>query len=280
MFGYIIINKPELKFREFDIYHSYYCGFCQTLKNEYGSVSQLSLSYDMTFLIMLLTSLYEPEDKILSCRCIAHPLEKHCCRTNDYTKYCSDMNLLLTYYKCIDDWQDEHKVTRLLYSKALISKIKQIEQAYPQKSDLLRNRMKAISEYESSSNTNLDKIAGLFGDIMAEVFAMKTDEWEPVLRHMGFYFGKFIYIMDAYDDIEKDIKSGNYNPLKPQWEHQPSDFASYCHSILTMMMSECCKYFELLPLIQDASILRNILYSGVWTRYELVTAKRNRKEDV
>ena len=73
MFGYITINKPEIKFKEFDIYHAYYCGFCRILKKEYGLSGQATLTYDLTFLIMLLSGLYEPEEKIGQTHCIVHP---------------------------------------------------------------------------------------------------------------------------------------------------------------------------------------------------------------
>ena len=109
MFGYIAITKAEMKFRDFDIYHAYYCGLCKDLKERYGRSGQITLSYDMTFLIILLSGLYEPpaEDSIRNC--VAHPFQKHAARTNEITQYAADMNIVLSYYKCLDDWTDEHK---------------------------------------------------------------------------------------------------------------------------------------------------------------------------
>ena len=89
---------------------------------------------------------------------------------------------------------------------------------------------------------------------------------------MGFFLGKFIYLADAYEDIEKDRKEGNYNPLLSKFTEP--DFEPECRRILTMMMSECCRRFEILPIIQYTEILRNILYSGVWYRFDLATEKR------
>ena len=71
MFGYIVVNQSEMKFKEYDVYRSYYCGLCQSLKERYGVLGQLSLNYDMTFILMLLTGLYEPEDVVGQCRCVA-----------------------------------------------------------------------------------------------------------------------------------------------------------------------------------------------------------------
>ena len=119
MFGYIIINKGDMKFKEFDIYHSYYCGLCRALKERYGIAGQFSLSYDMTFLVMLLGSLYEPAVETGEIKCAAHPFEKHSIRKNEFSDYGADMNVLFTFYKCRDDWADDKKVSRLAYSKLL-----------------------------------------------------------------------------------------------------------------------------------------------------------------
>ena len=77
MFGYIAINKAEMKFKDYDMYHSYYCGLCKCLKECYGIRGQMTLSFDMTFLIVLLTGLYEPKTQREVVNCIAHPFEKH-----------------------------------------------------------------------------------------------------------------------------------------------------------------------------------------------------------
>ena len=119
MFGYVVINKPELKFKEFDIYKGYYCGLCHTLKKRYGLRGQFTLTYDMTFLSMLLTALYEPEVFQEQHRCMAHPTKKHLMISSKYTDYVADMNVLLAHFKAIDDWKDDHNVVILAFSKLL-----------------------------------------------------------------------------------------------------------------------------------------------------------------
>ena len=104
MFGYIIVNKQELKFREFDVYQSYYCGLCQSLKERFGRRGQLTLSYDMTFVALLLSALYDEPVENSTCKCVAHPFEAHATSRSVFTDYAADMNLLLSYYKCLDDW--------------------------------------------------------------------------------------------------------------------------------------------------------------------------------
>ena len=272
MFGYIAINKAEMKFRDFDIYHAYYCGLCKDLKERYGRSGQITLSYDMTFLIILLSGLYEPpaEDSVRNC--VAHPFQKHAARTNEITQYAADMNIVLSYYKCLDDWADEHKKKAWINSRLLRSKVKQIEKTYPEKVKFIRDTLAHISACEKENEQNLDKMAGLFGEIMAEIFVWKQDIWKDSLHRMGFFLGKFIYLMDAYEDIDDDIANACYNPFMRFRERE--DFDDYCKQILTMMIAECSREFEKLPILTHAEILRNILYSGVWCRFEAICEKR------
>lgn len=272
MFGYIIINKAEMKFREFDVYHSYYCGICRELKRKYGVWGQISLSYDMTFLAMLLTGLYEPQTRVGSCKCIAHPFEKHGTRNNIFTEYAADMNALFACYKCRDDWEDERKLHKLFYGRVLEGKTGKLRERYRDKLKKISLLMQNFTDAEQSRNADIDTMSGLFGQVMAELVTPKEDEWAENLRAFGFFLGKFIYLCDAYEDVEKDIKKGTFNPLKSKYERP--DFEEECSSILMMMMSECCREFEKLPILENVEILRNILYSGVWCRYEAVHEKR------
>ena len=89
--------------------------------------------------------------------------------------------------------------------------------------------------------------------------------------------GKFIYLMDAYEDLEKDLRKKEYNPFEAMVKKDPKDFDTLSKLILTSMMSECSKSFERLPILQHASIIRNILYSGVWSKYEYVQAKKKKR---
>ena len=119
MFGYVVVNKPELKFREFDVYRAYYCGLCHSLSKRHGLSGQLTLSYDMTFLVILLSSLYEPEHSVTSKRCIVHPIKRQNIISSEFTDYVADMNVILSYFKCLDDWHDDRSVLKLAYSKLL-----------------------------------------------------------------------------------------------------------------------------------------------------------------
>lgn len=276
MFGYVIVNKGDMKFREFDIYHAYYCGLCRLLKEKYGLTGQLSLSYDMTFVVMLLSGLYEPDTVTGSCKCVAHPFGEHMTKRNEFTEYAADMNILLSYYKCLDDWQDDRKYGKRLYAGLLKKGYQAVKQKYGGKVQVIESGMQRLTRKEKEDCTDMDEMSRLFGEIMAEIMVYKDDEWKDNLYRMGLYLGKFIYLCDAYEDVERDIRKGSYNPFRQMYENP--DFEEQCRGILVLMMSECSREFEQLPILENIEILRNIIYSGVWYRYEKVRGEREAAE--
>lgn len=271
MFGYIVVNRPELKIREFDRYQEYYCGLCRALKKEYGPKGQISLSYDVTFLGILLTALYEPETNRKNDRCIVHPLQKKPYIENECLTYAAQMNLLLTYYKCVDDWHDEKKLTAFLYENMISADIRKLEQLYPKKCEAIKRCIQKTSAYERRfakrkiNEKALDAISRESGRMMGEVFAWRDDEWRDELYAIGFSLGKYIYILDAYDDLERDQKKHCFNPLVSFLGRE--DFDDWIHSQLLMLATIAAREFEKLPIIEDAEILRNILYAGIWSRF-------------
>ena len=184
---------------------------------------------------------------------------------NEITEYAADLNLILAYYHLKDDWQDEKKASGFLGTCVLRRRVKQAIKKYPRQSKAIQRELKAIARYEEENVPEVDKPAGCFGRLMAELFIYKKDRWEEILRRMAFYLGKFIYIMDACDDLEKDLRSGSYNPLRCIAGQE--DYEERCRQMLCMMLGECTAEFEKLPLVLDIDILRNILYDGVWKRY-------------
>ena len=272
MYGYVVVNKPELKIKEYDIYRSFYCGLCDELKERYGMNGQLSISYDMTFLLLLLTGLYEPPTRCYQTRCIAHPIHKHPVRRNSISGYVADMNVLMTYYKCMDDWNDEKKVTRKALADSLSGKVRRIELKYSDKAAIIKSAINKISELEKAKESNVDIPAKQFGIIMSQILLMKEDEWKDTLIQIGDSLGRYIYILDAYEDLEKDNKKGSFNGLRAYSERP--DYDIFVENVLKSLMAQCALAFERLPIIENADILRNIIYSGVWTRFELCQKKK------
>ena len=275
MFGYVVVNKPELKIKDFEEYRAYYCGLCQALKGRAGVKGQMALSYDMTFLAVLLSLLYEPEEVECQRRCVVHPLSKHRMKRNVMIDYVADMNLLLTRYKCKDDFADEKNVVKACYGTMLQGYVKNLQSTYERQAIQIDTRLTELSELEKAKDYDIDKLSGCFGHLLEEIFVVKQDEWEPYLRKIGFYIGKFVYIIDAYDDLEKDKKKGCFNPFINKAED--ADFDEWVKQLLLMIAAEFAREFEKLPIVEHVDILRNIIYSGVWTRYEEVREQRQRE---
>lgn len=275
MFGYVVAHKSELKMREFQKYKAYYCGLCRVLRDKYGLPGQMTLTYDMTFLIILLTSLYECESRVTEERCVIHPVKKQKMLCNEITEYAADMNLILTYYHFVDDWKDEKSKAGLLGLRALHKTYLKLEETYPEKCLVIRKCLKLLHKCEERDEKNIDITARYFGELMSELLVYRQDVWEKTLRRMGFYLGKFIYIMDAYDDVEKDREKGNYNALTALYG--APDFEKRCEEMLNYVLAECTRQFERLPCVEDVEILRNILYAGVWSRFD--KKQKEEKED-
>ena len=266
MYGYVNVNKMELKMKEFYEFKGFYCGLCETLGERYGVRGRFSLSYDMTFLIVLLTSLYEPEIIVRNKRCMVHPLRKSLVITNKFSEYAADMNIILAYEHFADDYKDEKKLKAAAGLLAFKHSYKKAADKYERQVKAIKKELGELSRLEAEACEDIEEVAGTFGRLMAEIFVYEKDNWEEDLRRIGFFIGKFIYIMDAYEDVEEDVKKGNYNPFRNIYKED--NFKENIRTMLEITLGECAAAFEKLPLIKDIDILRNILYDGVWSKFE------------
>ena len=266
MFGYVMANKPEMKMREFARYKGFYCGLCRSLKTNHGRRGQITLTYDMTFLVILLSSLYEPKTDERKKRCIIHPGKKQYMLINEISDYAADMNILLTYDHLADDWNDEKKLSGYVGMKVFAGKKKKIEKKYPRQAKIIKDSLAELALLERENCRDIDRVSRPFGKLMSELFVWKEDAFQNILRPFGFYLGKFIYLMDAGMDVEEDRKKGCYNPFSD--EADKDGFDKRYHEILEGTLRMAIAEFEKLPCEQDLAILRNILYEGVWVKSE------------
>ena len=284
MFGYIICNKSGLSKEELERYQSVYCGLCRALGDRFGQKERMSLSFDMAFLALLLSSLYEPEEKGESFRCPVHPLRPQSAVKNEYIDYAADMTILLTYFKCLDDWQDDRNLIRGTYGAVLHQAGRRVSGQYPDQSEMIRQCLEELKQAELRNEADLDLVSGLFGRICGALFAPEKDIWYQDLYHMGFYLGKYIYLLDAWDDLPEDFRTKSYNPFLAA-DRQIQDIKmekdnrkERVRQILTEMISRACYHFERLPVVDNVEILRNILYSGVWTKFDQKKSRTDKKE--
>ncbi len=267
MFGYVIVNKDELKIHEFREYRSYYCGLCHALGEQYGMLGRFSVNYDVTFLAVLLTGLYEPKEELRQKRCIAHPLTASEYRSSSVITYAAHMNALLAYYKGKDDYQDERKRLRGEYAHFLGTKGRVLAECYPDKCRVISVNLRKLAEMEAAGMEALDEQAGYFGEVLRCIFQYREDEWKDELGEVGYHLGKFIYLLDAYEDREEDRKKGNYNPLNHLAEWSEEAQRQYVTDVLCGYAADCARAFEGLPIIRHGELLRNILYAGIWSVY-------------
>lgn len=272
MFGYINAHKAELKMREYYRYKAFYCGLCRELQKKHGRIGQMTLTYDMTLFIILLSSLYEADTQKEMHRCVVHPLKKQEQLRNHITEYAANMNIILAYHHFIDDWKDERSFSGYGAAKIIRRDYAGLAKKYPRQSKAIEEGLMELSNYEKANSDDIDLVAGIFGKVMAEILVMDEDIWAQSLRNIGYYLGKYIYIMDAYEDLEEDLIKGRYNPLIHR-KNLPS-YEEDMHMILTLMMTECTKEFEKLPCLRDVEIIRNIFYAGVWERYDELRRKK------
>lgn len=265
MFGFVLANRSLLTEVQLARYRSCYCGLCGEIAHTYGSLQRFALNYDMTFLVLLLSSLYEPEETSSNVRCIAHPWKPHAQWRNDFTAYAAAMNVALAYYQCMDNWEDESKLLSRLEAKIFSPCLPSVESAYPRQISAIRSCLEELHHIEQLNIQEPDTGANLFGSLMQEIFVVQEDRWAPFLRQMGMALGRFIYLLDAVLDLPGDLKAGRYNPFRTR---AADGFTKSTYfPVLQILLGECTDAFERLPLVQDVDILRNILYSGVWLRY-------------
>ena len=265
MFGYVTADLRTLSSEQQLCYRSYYCGLCRCIGKEFGTIPRLSLNYDLTFLAILLSSLYEPDEKIGSGHCMPHPFRKNDYRMSEAVSYAAAMNLTLVYHKCRDDWQDEQSIPAFLFSSVLKKRVASVSAQYHRQYHAIEDCIAQLSRLENDNCTEPDFGAAAFGQLMEELFIWKEDRWSPHLRKMGNALGRFIYLMDAILDLPGDLKENRYNPFRSRMH---SDLRGTYYPVLQILIGECTEAFEQLPLAENLELLRNILYSGIWLRWK------------
>lgn len=267
MFGYVTADQSCLTQEQFQRYRAVYCGLCRSIGQRHGQAARMCLTYDMTFLSLLLDSLEEPEQRTGKRPCIAHPCTSTDWRQSKWSDYCADMNVALAYHNCLDDWADDRDLVKYGYALALKGAYRRIQRQWPRQCDLMERSLRELSELERAKSPDLDGAAACFGRLMAAL--LTPDErsfFREALAMVGDRLGRFIYVMDAVLDLEEDRKKGHYNPVAAFQEvHGPLN----ARPVLEMLMGDCTMAFETLPLEQDLDLLRNILYSGVWAKWNL-----------
>ena len=227
MLGYVQIFKPELKVREYEVYMGYYCGVCKYIGAEYGHLPRMVLSYDAAFLALLLACVDETPDAPVQEHCIAHHIKDKTIIRNRAVEYAGDVMLILAWYKMLDDAQDEGKIYAKASARLLKRLHRKLVQKYPSLCDGIEINLAKLNGLEKAKCASLDEAAESFSKIMDVIFREGARALYPDLQELhetfgriGYHMGKWIYLMDAADDIEENIESGAYNPLLYRFEYR------------------------------------------------------------
>lgn len=289
MFGYVTPCKMELKIKDYEKFKAYYCGLCNSIKNNFGNLPRLTLNFDMTFLAILLDSLSEDNCNFTQFKCAIHPLKKRVMINNnaalDYAAFC---NTTLAYYKLMDDVQDNKTMKSRIFSIFLKNYLTNPKIEYADVIKYTQEKLLLLNTLESNHNDiGIDELSHVFADLTGFIisFYYKNAPFKEDLYWLGYNLGKWIYIIDAYDDMEKDIKNGSFNAINSLLNKDNHNFNSFStliapriDYILTTCAEQCLTYLNRLPLIKNEDILYNILELGLMEKMDKVFNKELENE--
>lgn len=274
MFGYVNILKDELKVKDYMLFRSYYCGLCHSLGKSCSQSSRLGLSYDMTFLAVLLSSLSHKVPELKERPCIAHPLTKRKYIVNDpAVDYAANASCLLYYSKMKDDLHDDHSIKALIGLLVYKSSYKKAAKKYPALANSIKEHLKQLSMLEKEKVTDIDLTADCFAKITSELFSPDyIGENKRPAAWLGYNIGRWIYVIDAFCDLEADMKKKRYNPLMPQdnedFEKYKKQLSQRLNDSLTFTLDNAVSGFNLLKIYKNEEILKNILYTSLKTKQD------------
>lgn len=266
MFGYLQIQKSELLVREYEAYKSVYCGLCKQMGKDYSFLTRLSLSYDCTFYAMLLMSLYRSCSGFDNGRCRFNPLKKcsyaHC-QDNSLSK-ASAFSVISVYYKLVDDIQDSKFFKRIIIHiiKPFFSHWhKKAKKNYPGLEGCVEKMMQMQNEVEQSENPSIDAAAHPTAVMLSSVLRLeaKDEITGRVLGEFGYHIGRWIYLIDAADDYEKDIKNGGFNPFAFA---KTENVKETMNNTLNQCLARAYDAYQLLNIKDFKGILDNMMLYG------------------
>lgn len=296
MFGYVLPVRSRLTEQEWADYRAAYCGLCHTMKRRYGFLAQFLLNYDFTFLALLLRR--SPQQPCVTCRrCLSAPIRGRMADTEDASlDAAADGSVLLVYWKLRDQLADERGLKKLAAAGMLglfHGVFRRGKQRCPDLHREIGERLAALRALEQKDCPSVDRTADQFARIMTAMVPQNWDEisqrtTEQILYHLG----RWIYLIDAWDDLEDDLKESQYNPIAARFslrEVPEQDRAAakeqmertICHSenlaISAFHLGEFGYYAPVLENILCAGLqsVRQLVFSGEWK-----TRRKQKKQEL
>lgn len=283
LLGYIKAFKPEMKIKDYELYRGVYCSVCRVLGREYTPLAQLFLSYDFAFAALLRLSVADGGCHFTQRRCPYNPSKKcMICGGRDEIEFCAHALIITVYYKLIDDLHDRGLFQRLaaaLLFPAVALMHKKAKKLAPEAEKTVSTAMKNQSSAEKDPGCGVDKAADPTATALGELFSLGfTGEKADLLRRLGYMTGRFIYILDAADDLEDDIKKGCFNPFikeNPDIKTEPGrrELAERIVGMLNLTQGQAVEALSRIKPDRFGDILENIVYDGFDLAAEKVTKK-------
>ena len=270
MFGYIRPLKSELKIREFEQFKACYCSLCHVLGDKYGLASRFILNYDFTFLAMLLWQ----EDSFIACenkRCIVSPFRKKCvCVPSQSLALCAGLSIILAYWKLKDSIEDESFLKSIPSRFGVFFLRRSYRKAAREFEDFDRavaQHIQELSALEKAREPSLDKMADQFAMLLRVAAESETGDKKLAVSQMLYHMGRWIYIIDAVNDLEEDFKEKRYNPVSARFGLSSCKLSeeekAYLKTTLIHSENLITSAYELLPYGAWTDIIKNILYLGM-----------------
>ena len=273
MFGYVKVNSPELRVKEYEYYRGAYCGLCRSMGKCTGNCSRMTLNYDFVFLAVFRIGLEGIPVEFEQKRCLVHPIKKrNSMVANPALKYCSAAAAILNYHKIADDLADESgaKKLRAMLVKPFVSharkKALRSDEALAELDQKTAQNLARLSELEAQRLPSVDAPARIFGEILADIVSFGLEGSDARIAYsVGMGVGKWIYIADALDDLEDDAKKERYNPFILLYGGAPEKSALVgMQDALKNELYDVESALDLIDFQSDIAkeIISNILYIG------------------
>lgn len=277
MFGYVTVYKPELKIKDYDIYKGIYCTLCKQMQREYGFFSRFLLSYDAVFYILYKLGTDDEKLKISKSHCSFSPCKK-CLKVDsdeEIFKKAAAITVILSYFKLCDNISDS-KFFKKLLCKAVKPYFKLIcrnaEKKYPDIFNTVEKYMEKQAEAERNFK-GIDSAADPTGNVLGLI--LSDGNFNSESFKVGYFLGRTVYLLDAFDDYEKDIKSNSFNPFK-NTENIIKD-ASFAVNI---SIGELADHIKKIEFYKFKDIIYNIVFEGLdYRRRKIIMKMRGEKDE-
>lgn len=281
MFGYVRAYKPDLTFSQYDIYKGVYCSLCKEIGKRYGLIARMTLSYDFAFFALVRLALKEECTPFKASRCTFNPLKKclQCSLDESDLEITADISMLMVYYKYLDNLLDSGAIKRFFlriispyFNKLRKKAVLRCKEA----DEILASMHESQKLVEKQEFIGIDQACHPSANALGNLLVLnKNCEDYELVRRLGYNIGRWVYLIDAADDYEDDLKAGEFNPFSSM---KKEDFLQKARDSLNLTAGEAINDFEKIKFYRYKPILANVLYDGLFSSMNCVLRREDNNE--